>query len=267
MLSPALEAFSICLMQLGELSIWKARQLMHLGAKISLHKRRTRHSGVCKLISFLGLPSDSVKHTLHKLVESKRRHAGGDGEDPRRLDRIELDWIKGCHCLEWLFQVHSIPRPTGTSITISTPWERILSWCYMSWKLFEWMINIYGWVFGGQTKQNRTETKRNKTNSLLLLLGAGKRPSHWYGAYIWHTHTHTKGSPDSTSPCDSRLISPAGSAGSSQSSTSSIQVQIGTETHINPWPPASIEILAPNADATPLSLCKHQHHAHTMLEL
>lgn len=190
MLSPALEAFSICLMQLGELSIWKARQLMHLGAKISLHKRRTRHSGVCKLISFLGLPSDSVKHTLHKLVESKRRHAGGDGEDPRRLDRIELDWIKGCHCLEWLFQVHSIPRPTGTSITISTPWEGILSWCYMSWKLFEWMINIYGWVFGGQTKQNRTETKRNKTNSLLLLLGAGKRPSHWYGAYIWHTHTH-----------------------------------------------------------------------------
>lgn len=119
-------------------------------------------------------------------------------------------------------------------------------------------------------KPNRTVPKRSETKQILcyccLELAKGLRIDM---EHTYDTHTHTQRVRlIQQAPVIHALSAPQEAlAVSSPSSTSSIQVQIGTETHINPWPPASIEILAPNANATPLSLCKHQHHAHTMLEL
>lgn len=123
-----------------------------------------------------------------------------------------------------------------------------------------------GFWRANQTEPYRNEAKQNKFSVIVAWS--------WQKAFalIWSihmTHTHTQRVRlIQQAPLIHALSAPQEAlAVSSPSSTSSIQVQIGTETHINPWPPASIEILAPNANATPLSLCKHQHHAHTMLEL
>lgn len=85
--------------------------------------------------------------------------------------------------------MHSIPMLAYTlyAHTQLSRGERILSWCYMSWKLFEWVINIYGWawvifcifiicIF------RKGEPKRNKTISFVC---NWQGPSKWYGAYVW----------------------------------------------------------------------------------
>lgn len=187
------------------------------------------------------------------------------GWDPRPKPRHR---IKGCHCSGCLSKVHSLPRPTTLPILFPySHWSgaRILSWCYMSWKLFEWMINIYGWAAGFSSFFfvffifiYFPEAKRNKINSLLLSFvccRTGKRPSNWYGAY----EAHTKGSPDSTSSSDSRLICPAGSAGQIDKSSNSRTREPLTHGRR----PASNLSTQCECFDTPLSSHQHQHHSNS----
>jgi len=132
------------------------------------------------------------------------------------------------------------------------------------------MINIYGWVwvFVFFFLYLEGETKRNKTNSLLLLLVcflAGEMAFELIWS-IWETQRVRL---IQQAPLIHALSAPQEAVLQPQPQPQ-LQYQfesgIGTQTQaLNPCPPASIEILAPNANASTRPY--HCANINTMLKL